>query len=395
MEPAPTASAPVSAALVILWQRIPCPALPDMYNGACSENETAFSNALHSEIEEPQCPPSDIQTLTLEPLPSSLTPLKVHWHSSTWDKLNAFLQENLDSSCIHPSKSPMAFLGFIIKKKDGSLQLVQDYQVLNAMTVKKCYPLPLISKLINNLWGAQYFTKLDIWWSYNNMHIQKGDEWKAAFQTNWGLFKPLVMFFGLTNSPTTFQTMMNNIFQDLIAEGIVCVYLDNILIYTKMLEEHHQITCLVLETAEMDPVKVAGMAEWLEPKNKKEVQMFLGFANFYQRFIQDFSHHAHPLFDCMGKDVLWSWEPPEQMAFDTLKHAVTSRPVLLFLDDNSPFQVKADSSDFATGAMLPQQSLEDEKWHPVAFYSKSLNVVEWNYKIHDKEMLVIIWSFKK
>ncbi|KAG5731289.1 hypothetical protein E4T56_gene8120 [Termitomyces sp. T112] len=186
------------------------------------------------------------------------------------DKLDAFLQENLDSSYICPSKSPIASL------------------VLNAITVKNHYSLPLISKLINNLWGTQYFTKLNIQWSYNNVRIQQGDKWKAAFWTNWGLFEPLVMFFGLTNSPATFQTMMNNIFWDLIAKRIVCVYLNNILIYTKMLEEHYQITHLILEhlhqhqlyfkleieylgliishgAAKMDPVKVAGVVEWLEP----------------------------------------------------------------------------------------------------------------------------------
>ncbi|KAG5725263.1 hypothetical protein E4T56_gene12725 [Termitomyces sp. T112] len=233
------------------------------------------------------------------------------------------------------------------------------------------------------------------------------------------------MILGLTNSLATFQTMINDIFQDLIAEGIVCMYLDNILIYTKMLEEHCQITHLVLKhlhqhqlylklekcefeqtcieslgltishgTVEIDPVKVAGVAEWPEPQNK-EVQAFLVLANFYQRFIQDFLHHACPLFDLMRKDVTWSWGPLEQMAFDTLKCAVTSRPILLFPDDNSPFHVEADSSDFATGAVLSQQSLEDEKWHPVAFYSKSLNAVELNYKIHNKEMLAIIWLFKE
>ncbi|KAG5715768.1 hypothetical protein E4T56_gene13721 [Termitomyces sp. T112] len=92
------------------------------------------------------------------------------------DKLNAFLQENLDSGCICPSKSPMASPVFFIKEKDGSFQLVQDYWVLNAMMVKNCYPLPLISELINNLWGTQYFTKLDVQWSYNNVHIQEGDK---------------------------------------------------------------------------------------------------------------------------------------------------------------------------------------------------------------------------
>ena len=104
----------------------------------------------------------------------------------------------------------MASPVFFIKKKDGSLRLVQDYCVLNAMTVKNRYPLPLISELLNNLRGARYFTKLDVCWGYNNVRIKEGDEWKAAFRTNRGLFEPLVMFFGLTNSPATFQMMMNN-----------------------------------------------------------------------------------------------------------------------------------------------------------------------------------------
>jgi hypothetical protein len=118
---------------------------------------------------------------------------------------------------------------------------------LNAKTVKNAYPLPLISDLINRLRGACYFTKLDVRWGYNNVHIKEGDEWKAAFRTNRGLFEPLVMFFGLTNSPATFQTMMNEIFQDLISEGVVCVYLDDILIFTETMEEHDRVTRLVLE----------------------------------------------------------------------------------------------------------------------------------------------------
>ena len=141
----------------------------------------------------------------------------------------------------------MASPFFFVKKKDGSLRPVQDYRRLNNITVKNCYPLPLISELVNQLHGAQYFTKLDVRWGYNNVRIKEGDEWKAAFRTNRGLFEPLVMFFGLTNSPATFQTMMNDIFHDLILEGVVCIYLDDILIFTRTVEEHRRITRLVLE----------------------------------------------------------------------------------------------------------------------------------------------------
>ena len=165
--------------------------------------------------------------------------------------LNAFLQENLATGRIQPSKSPMASPVFFIKKKGGGLRLVQDYRTLNANTVKNRYPLPLISELVNRLKGARYFTKLDVRWGFNNVRMKDGDEWKAAFRTNRGLFEPLVMFFGLTNSLATFQTMMNEIFHDLILEGVVCVYIDNILIYTKTREEHLRITRIVLERLRM------------------------------------------------------------------------------------------------------------------------------------------------
>jgi len=105
------------------------------------------------------------------------------------------------------------------------------------MTVKNKYPLPLISELVSQLHGARYFTKLDVRWGFNNVRIKPRDEWKVTFRTNRGLFEPLVMFFGITNSPTTFQTMMNDIFWDLIAEGIMAVYLDDILIFTRMEED--------------------------------------------------------------------------------------------------------------------------------------------------------------
>jgi hypothetical protein len=147
--------------------------------------------------------------------------------------------------------------------------------------------------------------------------------------------------------------------------------------------------------AEMDPVKVAGVADWPKPQSKKEVQSFLSFTNFYWRFIQDFSHHAQPLLDLTGKNAPWTWGEAQQTAFDELKHAVTCQPVLMFADDACPFCIEADSSDFATGAVLSQQSATDEKWHPVAFLSKSLNTVERNYKIHDKEMLTIICALEE
>jgi len=140
----------------------------------------------------------------------------------------------------------------------------------------------------------------------------------------------------------------------------------------------------------MDPVKVAGVMEWPTPSNRKEVQSFLGFTNFYRRFIQGFSHLARPLFNLTRKDMEWIWGAEEQSAFNSLKEQITMAQILALPDNSRPFQIEADSSYFVTGAVLSQQSPEDNKWHPVAFLSKSLSPVEQNYEIHDKEMLAIV-----
>jgi len=341
-------------------------------------------------------------------------------------ELDAFLEENLHTGRIRPSKSPIAAPVFFIKKKDGSLWLVQDYCALNAVTVKNKYSLPFISELVSQLRGAKYFTKLDVRWGFNNVRLKPGDEWKAAFHTNRGLFEPLMMFFGMTNSPATFQTMMNDIFRTLIAKGIVVVYLDDILIFTETEEEHEQVVRRVLEVlaehklflrpekcefhrkrieylglvilenkVEMDPVKVAGVHDWPTPENWTDVQAFVGFVNFYRRFIRDFSTIARPLFDLTRSDKAWNWDTKEQDAFERLKAAVTTAPVLVSPQDSEPFRIEADSSDFASGAVLSQQLPGEEKWHPVAFYSKSLSPVEQNYEIHDKEMLAIIHALEE
>ncbi|KAF8661942.1 hypothetical protein AX16_001267 [Volvariella volvacea WC 439] len=161
--------------------------------------------------------------------------------------LDEFINTNLKSRRIRLSKSPMASPFFFIKKKDGGLHPVQDYRKLNKMTIKNKYPLPLIQELINKVKHSKVFTKFDVRWGYNNIHIKEGDEWKAVFKTNQGLFEPTVMFFGLTNSPATFQTFMNHIFRDLVNEGHIIVYIDDILIFTEDAETHRQVVKHVLE----------------------------------------------------------------------------------------------------------------------------------------------------
>src|ERR1700720_1461924 len=161
--------------------------------------------------------------------------------------VKAFIEENLKMGRIRPSKSPNASPFFFIRKADRTLHPIQDYRKLNKATVKNRYPLPLIGELIDKLKEARVFSKLDVRWGYNNVRIKEGDEWKAAFQTNQGLFEPTVMFFGLTNSPATFQAMMNNMFRKLISEGKIVVYLDDILIFSQTLDEHRAIIKRVLQ----------------------------------------------------------------------------------------------------------------------------------------------------
>ena len=146
-------------------------------------------------------------------------------------ELDNFLKENLDKGYIQPSQSPMASPFFFINKKDGKLRPCQDYRYLNEHTIKNAYPLPLISKLLDKLKGAKHFTKLDVRWGYNNIQIWDGDQWKVAFKTNKGLFEPTVMFFGMCNSPATFQSMMDTIFSDMIDESIVIIYMDDIFLF--------------------------------------------------------------------------------------------------------------------------------------------------------------------
>ncbi len=339
------------------------------------------------------------------------------------EQLDKFLNENLESGRIRPSKSPFASPFFFVKKKDGTLRPVQDYRKLNEMTIKNCYPLLLISELTDKLRGAKYFTKLDVRWGYNNVQIQEGDEEKAAFQTNQGLFEPTVMFFGLTNSPATFQWMMNNIFCDLIGEGKVTIYLDNILIFSKNLNKHRQIVKCVLQrlrenklflkvekckfevleteylgviisedSVRMDPVKITGIAEWPMPAKKKELQPFLGFTNFYQKFIKNYSKVVKVLTQLTG-NTAWTWGKPQEDTFKELKRRMAEDVILAIPNDDDPFRVEADAGEGTVGAVLSQQ--QNGVWCPVAFMSKSLSATEWNYEIYNKKLLAIMLALSE
>jgi hypothetical protein len=360
--------------------------------------------------------------IDLKPETSSEHRLKTYSMSVDEQReVDKFLEENVRKGYIQSLQSPFAAPVFFVKKKDGKLCFIQDYRWLNKWTVKDRYPLPLSADIINRLAGAKFFTKFDVRWGYNNVRIRKGDKWKAAFTTDQGLFEPLVMFFRLTNSPATFQALMNSIFADLIAKGVVAVYLDDILIYTKTIKEHREITREVLRRLEknnlyprpakcgfecteveylgmlirenhvsMDPAKVQAVTDWPAPRNLKDVRGFLGFANFYCRFIEGFARIARPLNDLTKKDAPWSWGPSEQKAFSELKERFTSSPVLVMWQPDLETRMEVDASAFATGGVISQKQLSDGLHHSIAFRSESLSEPERNYEIYDRKLLAIV-----
>ncbi len=231
------------------------------------------------------------------------------------------------------------------------------------------------------------------------------------------------MFFGLTNSPATLQWMMNDIFRDLIGEGKVTIYLDDILIFSKNLDEHRQIVKRVLQrlcenkiflkaekcefevleteylgviisenSVWMDPVKIAGIAEWPTPTKKKELQSFLGFMNFYQKFIKNYLMVVKALTQLTG-NTAWTWGKPQEDAFKELKRRMAEDVILAIPNDDDPFRVEADASKGAVSAVLSQQ--QNGVWRPVAFMLKSLSAMERNYKIYDKELLAIMLALSE
>jgi len=157
------------------------------------------------------------------------------------EEVHKFINEQLRKEYIRLSKLPQMALVFFIGKKNGKKCIVQDYWYLNEWAIKNNYPLSLISDIMENVGAKKVFTKLDLWWGYNNVQIKEENEWKAAFTTTERSFKLTVMFFGLTNSPAMFQTMMNEVLWDLINTGKVVSFIDNVIVGTEEEAGHDEI----------------------------------------------------------------------------------------------------------------------------------------------------------
>ena len=337
----------------------------------------------------------------------------------------AFIDEHLKSGKIRKSQSPQASPFFFIQKKDGGLQPCQDYPYLNEHTVKNAYPLPLITTLIDKLKGAKYFSKMDIRWGYNNIQIKEGDEWKAAFTTPFSLYEPLVMFFGQCNSLPTFQAFMDSTFGDMIAEGWLIIYMDDVLVFAETLEECQERTKQVLDRMKeedlhlklakcafdqteveylglvvrngevlMDPTKLKVVEQWKPPKSVKAVRSFIRFCNFYRKFIPHFLVIAQPLIDLTKKEVPFHWGKEQDNAFVKLKETFLSTPVIKMPDSAKPFFVMTDASLTASEGILMQKDSNGDL-HPCAYHSATFSPAEQNYNIYNRELLTVIQALKE
>lgn len=336
--------------------------------------------------------------------------------------LSSWLQENLKKGFIRPSKSPAGAPILFVKKKNGDLRLCVDYRALNNITIKNRYPLPLIPEALDRLKSAQIYTKLDLRGAYNLVRIKEGDEWKTAFRTRYGHFECLVVPFGLTNAPAAFQHFMNDVFRDML-DVTVLIYLDDILIFSDSIQDHEKHVRAVLERliahglyagaekcefhvpeteflgfvtsakgVSMAKNKVEAILDWPEPTRLKELQSFLGFANFYRRFIQGYSRVILPLTRLLKKSTKFELDEPARQAFQTIKDAFIGADILRHFDPTLETIMETDASDYAISAILSQY--HEKELRPVAFMSRKMNPAERNYEIHDKELLAIVDAMK-
>lgn len=335
------------------------------------------------------------------------------------ETMEKYIKDSLAAGVIRTSSSPLGAGFFFVAKKDGSLRPCIDYRGLNQITVRNKYPLPLLSSAFEPVQEAAIFSKLDLRNAYHLLRIRDGDEWKTAFKTPLGHFEYLVMPFGLTNAPACFQALINDVLRDFL-NVFVFVYLDDILIYSKTLPEHRQHVRLVLqrllenrlfvkaekcefhqssvsflgfvlEGGRVRPSedKVKAVLDWPVPETRRQLQRFLGFANFYRRFIRNYSQIALPLTALTSVKVVFSWTPEADVAFNELKSLFANAPILIQPDPAKQFVVEVDASDSGVGDVLSQFSETDHKTHPCAFFSRRLTPAERNYDVGDRELLAV------
>ena len=305
--------------------------------------------------------------------------------------LREYLDDAVAKGTVRHSTSPAGAPILFVPKKDGGLRLCVDYRGLNKVTIKNRHPLPLIGETLDRLCGAKIFSKLDLKDAFNRLRIREGDEWKTAFRTRYGHFEYLVMPFGMANAPATFQAYINKALAGYIDDFCV-VYLDDILIYSQNEEEHCIHVKKVLERFKqyqlfvnlkkcefsttqveflgfivsqggvgMDKRRVQAIEEWPAPKSYRDIQVFLGFANFYRRFISHYSKIAAPITELLKGSIkgkksndLFRWTDAAEKAFNELCVKFTQAPMLRHYDPGLPNRLETDASQFAVAAIFTQ-----------------------------------------
>ncbi|GBG80277.1 hypothetical protein CBR_g30644 [Chara braunii] len=333
------------------------------------------------------------------------------------DELRRQLKELVEKGWIRPSVSPYGCPVLFVPKKEGTLRMCIDYRGLNAITVKNREPLPRIDDLLDRVQGCRYFNKIDLKSGYHQIAIWPEDQHKTAFQTRYGLYEFVVMPFGLCNAPSIFQHAMNWIFHDYLDKFVV-VYLDDILILSKTVEEHvahldkvlsllrqhkfkingekcefgrtrilylgHEISA---EGLKPDDAKVASIRDWPRPQSVTVMRSFLGMTGYYRTFVKNYSIVAAPLTDLTRLDTPWEWTDECEAAFRHLKHALTHYEVLKLPDPDKPYLVTTDASQYGIGAVLAQQ--EGRKLRAVEYMSKKMPSRRLAKSTYEKELYAV------
>ncbi|GBG88911.1 hypothetical protein CBR_g48523 [Chara braunii] len=308
--------------------------------------------------------------------------------------LRAQLDDLLDKGWIRPSCSPYGAPILFVRKKNKDLRLWIDYRKLNAQTIKNADPLPRIDDLLERLGVAMYFSKLDLKSGYHQIEIQPQDRYKTAFKTRYGHFEWVVMPFGLTNAPATFQAAMTTEFRDLL-DRCVLIYLDDILVYSRTLDEHIVHLHVVFDRLRLAKYKanrdkcefakqeleylghfvtpkgicpladkIQAIVDWAEPRCTTDVRSFMGLAGYYQRFVESYSKVAAPLSRLQYPKVPFEFDDAARGVFTTLKVAMQAAPALRIYDPTLPTQVTTDASGYGIGAVLEQ--CHEDGWDKVA-----------------------------
>lgn len=354
---------------------------------------------------------------------------------SDYDEVKAHIRKLLDSQVIQESCSPYASPIVLVRKKDGTLRLCVDYRLLNSKTRKDAFPLPRIEESLDSLYGAKWFSTIDLASGYHQVAVTERDKIKTAFCTPFGLFEFQRMPFGLCNAPSTFQRLMERILGDQNCHSLL-LYLDDVIVFSSTVAEHLARLDLVLGRFEKeslkvklgkckffqkqvgylghvvsaagvatDPDKIAAVAQWPTPGTVAELRSFLGFANYYRRFVEGFSRLASPLHKVVaaligkknrrGRGVLLkeAWTPECDRSFLELKTRLVSSPVLAYANFNLPFILEVDASHEGLGAVLSQD--QEGRVRPIAYASRSLHPAEKNYSSMKLEFLAMKWAMSE